>query len=79
MKTVTFDNICSNYLFFTLSLMIFLFEAVNTCYLLVSKSLATCFAKYKMFEKSKMAAKMTNMWNGCCHSKVFFIKDCLLL
>ena len=53
-ETVTFSQHLFSFLFSTLFLIVFLFEAVNTCFLIIIS-----FAENKVLEKSKNAAKIS--------------------
>ena len=47
----------------------FLFEAVNTCFLVTSRIFSAVLLNIYIFEKSKLAAKTVDMLsNDCCHS-----------
>ena len=46
---------------FRLFLIRFLFEAANTCFVLISVKFTAVFSKTNVFERSKMAAKMADM------------------
>ena len=45
----------------TLISIIFIFEAKNTCFLLIPVKFVEVLQKIKIFEKSKMVAKMADM------------------
>ena len=64
-----FGKICSNFFFSTLFLIIFLFWGSKNLFSTNFRKIRWSFAENKIYEKSKMAAKMEDiLWKGCCHS-----------
>ena len=68
-KLYIFGKFCSNFFFWTLFFIIFLFEAANTFSTNFSK-ICCSFTQNENFEKSKMAVKMRRT---CCETTVAIV------